>query len=105
MKKYLYHAHVGGYYVAERPLTATELYCSRCRDADELVLAYDDTDSVQEVLEPLVLMDVVVPDALADKRPPVICMGIEAAVGLLWADEGVRAQARRCFEEVMFPTP
>ena len=108
MQKYLYHAHVGGYYVTDRPLSEGELYCERCRDEDELVLEYDTTDSVQAVLEPLLWDEVVVPDALADRRPPIICMGIEEAVGLLWDDEAIRAQARHYFEEAMekmFPAP
>lgn len=101
MKKYLYHAHVGGYYITDRPLTEIELYCARCRDEDELIIGYDTTDPVQEVLEPLILEEVVVPDDYADRRPPIICMSVEDAASLLWADEAMQAQARRYFEEEM----
>ena len=97
MQKYLYHAHIGGYYVADRPLTEAELYCSRCRDEDELIIGYDTADPIQEVLEPLILWEVVVPDDLAS----IVCMGITDAANLLWEDEAVRAQARRYFEEVI----
>lgn len=101
MQKYLYHAHVGGYYVTDRPLTETELYCSRCRDEDELVIEYDTTDPIREVLGPLISLEVVVPDDHADRRPPIICMSVEDAINLLWDDEAMRAQACRYCKEVM----
>lgn len=101
MQKYLYHAHVGGYYVADRPLSEVELYCPRCRDVDELVIEYDTTDSIRDVLEPLILLEVVVPDDRADRRPPIVCMSVEDALNLLWDDEAMRAQARRYCKEAM----
>lgn len=101
MQKYLYHAHVGGYYVADRPLSEAELYCPHCRDVDELVIEYDTTGPIQDVLEPLINLEVIVPDVYADKRPPIICMGVEDAISLLWDNEAIYAQARQYCKEVM----